>query len=1602
MPLEFQKVTLKDLSRGIDARSAKNAIEPGFAEDLVNCETNSEGFLAKRPGYQGYYGYVPMRVLAVEQLGTALKFRLDTAMTILTATSSPIVVFGRYGRPDASVTGTDFYAVDGNGYYTDVAKYYSGFEVQYRRAMTANVAGTLTLEHGLETTNLLVGITESTSSSNLSNSVFIPDAVRIDQTDPYNVEFDYFFNGASDKNALLYVADRDTSTGSYYSANFVSGSFSANVLTITAATHGLANINPIIQVFESTGGDYVLRIPERVTIKANGNIEIELDGAFDGKVVMSDVGVTQQDEETVTAGVPYTFSITPSSGDVFFAAAYKREANTDRTLIIPDSVTYNDSTNALTISVTSNTTGLVQVVYEPGSIISNAITTVTSGTSATFTDNEPAMTLWGISHEGLYTNDTAGGHVTHIDTYRRELESRVVCGLGGNFFSGRTYAESGTTYLMGSSYVQLRERVGTAKTVGPFFVTTGTSTSNARAVTATTIVSNRAPITAAAYTGTSGQVRFTLSLTGKSGTLAGLTVNDKLVVTGMPYSILNGTHSIISTDNTANTVTVSISTVAATDYDVTGTEGWGGVFSDSVVLSGTSPFSAGDRIYSTNFENMTVTTLSSSGTTLYMDGITSEQSLIAVLLLRGGRTSTQVPVASVTNFVVGDMCTVRGIDRQVRVTAVNTSTNVLTIDESLAFEDSLGNQTTVQVSGRWVPIEAPRSTEALPRRTYQRYLTSNDYDMQPIVRSTMSNDNLYLTNGDDDVYKFDGTNLYRAGLTSWQPQLFASLTSIGTGAIARPNVLAVVSAVSSAVLTVSSTAGLTVGLQVVHDQDNAVYTVAEIVSSTSVRMNTAVSGSGSGNLRRLRRLRYYFRLHAIDANNNIIASATSGANDYFVNLVADANVSLKLVGMPTWGAYDYDRLKCQIYRADEDEGLFRRVGEVDIPYTLHDGYILFTDNTDGDEALTIADEVATLLSEAELGNQWEQPLRGKYISTTDNRLALANVKDYPEIALTLQQSTGADITAANLHQKKFLIRRDSTDTGTATSMYTRINYELLDVSSASPVSITPATDITSAATYFNVAKNTHGLAVGDWVYFYRSSAPATGTILTYAGWWQVSAVPDANNFRCRATSLTAPTAEDVNRYVTATTKSDVPVLLGTDGNYGTTTGNSSLSQERLAMIRLANAINATMRMTDTEITGQTTFKPWLVARGGDETGLGKLVVRQPFAAAETFSLKLPGAVTNGSWIGNLVSQAGTETLTASTRQFPSRVIVSQRNYPEIFDGPFGLEADSDTVFDIDPSDGQSITGIISFFAASAFGQASLEDMLVVFKENAIHVLDVRTGQRRKLETQGIGCSAPFSIAYTKNGIGFAHESGVYRLNKDLTISYMGKFIERLFQDEVSHNDLSKAVATHYPAGRQYKLSVPYGDDQEENNIVFVYDYTRETDERVEFGAWSRYTNHPATGWANLGNEAYFATTTGEVFKIRNLGDQTDYRDDASAISMVAVMGALDFGLAGTRKVVRDLTIHFPLRFSDLTAPLVKMAVDLASTYSTLDDFDIDRDDGDSRSIRFDLPVRRGEFFTLRVENAAISEDMRVSGVTYSVAAGSSATILAAANSDGSS
>ena len=931
------------------------------------------------------------------------------------------------------------------------------------------------------------------------------------------------------------------------------------------------------------------------------------------------------------------------------------------------------------------------------------------------------------------------------------------------------------------------------------------------------------------------------------------------------------------------------------------------------------------------------------------------------------------------------------------------------VDESFTFKDTTTSSEAFEVFARWIPIESPEDTFDITPKTRQRYFDSTDYDNQNFIRSTMVQDNLYLTNSSDEVLKFDGVNIYRAGLFRWQPNLFFAIDEGATGKIIANNPTANVSSEAQNQFTVGAGEArrFRIGNDIKHSADAEIYTIEDIDTDNDIiTVNKLISGSG-GTLTRVRSFNYYFRLNAIDINDNIVASAITGSEDSVIEIAADAAINIKVVGLPIWDIYDYARLEVEIYRTKADSPApFYKLTTLAMSFNNSEGYIEYTDTDADDDLIESRLDKTSVLKGQELGTAFTEPMRGKYVTSAGNKLILGNVTDYPQMDIQILKNKTPTLTSSTFitaGNSLWQFRKDSTSSATGTDMVNTARYEFVNTfSGVSGISSVADTD-------FTVNVPSHGQSVGSWIYLHHN-APTSGDDLEFAGWWQVSSVLDANNFKVNFSKASGGVATNFpSRVSVASSAGDIPVFLGTDGNYSQFNGNRSSTEayEFLAMKRLAEAINCSMRMTDKTLSGQTNFEPWMIANAGNEYNVGQLVIRQPKIFDTSMEVVVPSLANEDFFVfGNNINRTGGSSIGALARQFPSRIIVSYNNYPEVFDAPTAtIDTESDSAIDINPADGQEITSIIPFFGDAAFGAAQKSSIVVVFKTNSIYLVDLSVKDRlnlgdtnagspvQKLETQGKGCTAPASVSVTKNGIMFVNETGIYRLNRNLSIDFIGRKYDRKFNSEVNSNTLDLVAGHNSTFDNKYKVSYALSGETK-NSQVAVYNHTREYERQGNEGSWTTYTNHPVTGWANLDSDSFFASTQGRVYQIRRTGSVEDFRDDDAAIPMTILTRAIDGGDSGRRKVFGRIITHYRVTVSTEGTTL-QGAMDLSDNFQDSDVYTVNKLDEDNFSDTGNFKVitvssvfdrKMGVYIQLKYTNNAIDEPVEITSIDIRTAA----------------
>jgi len=833
----------------------------------------------------------------------------------------------------------------------------------------------------------------------------------------------------------------------------------------------------------------------------------------------------------------------------------------------------------------------------------------------------------------------------------------------------------------------------------------------------------------------------------------------------------------------------------------------------------------------------------------------------------------------------------------------------------------------------------------------------------------MSRDTLYLTNSIDPVQKYDGVATYRAGLPRWNPQLFMTRSGTASGA-----------------------SGFT--------EAGKVYS-------------------------------YYFRISAIDVHENVIISASTGIADYKITAHQDGEeVHIRLLGFPNWDDYDFEKLSVEIYRTKGSiAGEYFFLTRIEMPQTPSGGYIDFVDVTDDDalegQGTDLYEDI--IVGSAVSSSNLNEPLRAKYMTTIDNRLVLANIRDWQRVDLRFSKLSGlikargddADATTYDFYGKTLTIHNDSEDQASATDMHNRVTYEFKVKGEHYVIANNSASydDETKLFTCTLTTGNQNSLnppilpQVGDWVYLMNHHTNQTSDkyYLNGVGLWQIREFSGTVN--SPTITVYMPSYDEAKSHINyaclATAGSgNVPVYIDTDDySYMMSLTGADFdigNANNITMItrRLAAAVNMSMRQVDISIPGYENFKPWIMADAGGDFDAGTINFRRPKESSVFFSVTVPSFSAESNIKVATRNQYVTGRIVSLQRRFPSRVLLSYRNFPEVFNRSADLTINPQTTdlvpLDVNAADGQEITGIIPFFGESVASGSQREEYLVVFKSNSIYLLNISTKIVQKIESNGLGCTAPASIAPTKDGIMFANESGVYKLTRSQTVEPIGQFVDRVWRDEVDLAQLTLAQGHHFGVGRQYKLSVPL-QDANKNSDVLVYEHTRES--RGQIGAWSRHDNHAVTGWCNLFDREFFATSQGRICTTKNSNSRLDFSDRGEPIEAAVTLRSNDFGVPNTRKRLLHVGVHFRnQQEGGLNIPqqstTVEIATDLkedfllCSNYTAVGLFGKNglSDSGllKGETIRFTVPITKAIRFQPKIVNNGLYETLQFSGVTYRV------------------
>ena len=1552
--MQFTTVSDNNFSGGINQNAIETMIPEGYIEMGYNADTNSSGSLTKRRGYQSFAGMVPVRPTSIAGDGTHVTIGLPAGCNLLNYSSVPIYLSGTYGT-------------------TSIAKYYTGFRTNVRKPLIAGT-GTISLTntHGFAQPYMDVGCAESLSSATSRNQLFTPDSITINKANNYvNVGYSTPANTSA---FIFFKEHATTGPSSTITKLFELGSKAAGTYVLPLA-HALNSQSLGYAVFTNDAGVLSKVIPNELTLDDlnTATISITLASTTVVEVLLWVIPEAQQAEHVVDSlGVDVLCVIAdPASADITFTPymfpyVYWKEVVGGGFVyhaVQPDDITYDAVANTHTVTYQGTTTDVsgnnLVVIWECVDITSTSTLELDDATSITLT-SDISLSLYGLDHKLVWGNTPAerAGWVNHIDSYLTVDAQHVVCGLGGALFRNE---DPGIDPL----HVGMFARASTSHIIGPAFGD-------------------------ASYAGrTRPYIRFSGgNIGGKVKSITWISGNELQALVYMPaYTLMGGgtladaltadfDHiTLESTGYHVNSGTFPIVSVAAVDTDhitinYTNPErGQRGTIPDNgdwnELDCGAKLYCATDKIALDNARFLYGDLITASNITaanglnvidatdsthIVVAGCVDRIAIAAGQRIAGTRTSQIVPLRTLENahttegYVNGDVislgtiievntaadqlftydvvedvytCTAtsvwntgyhlqtynRDTAEIIVITNILTATTftatggtldgvskpatilgkTITLDVATSFTDDTSNLSPLTIPYRWINIESTVNAATA--------FDANTPTTQRTIRSTMANESMFLTSADDAILKYDGDKQYRSGLPRWNPLISYSIDTTATDTIELAGYSASVTSYSGNVFTMGTVAPWVLGDTVKYGTE--IYTVTNLDTTLNkVTVNKSITGTATGTLYLAGVFKYYFRLNSVDRSGSMTSGTACALGDAVVSLGASAAVNFRFATLPTGiGNFPTNNISLQVYRTLQGKAApYYLITSLPITNTAD---IVFTDTLD-DSVVGALDPINSALLGQEVGTTWDIAPRAEALTVINNRLVLANVFSLPELTLTLIHKT--QLVEFTQLVDMSLVVNGTTFAATATK--TAATPSSVTVGSTNYVKLTTAATVPQ---------------IGQWLYFTNGDA-------RISGWGKVIALGTGP----ATITLDIPWvtgAKTTSGWVSAATYPGIPVPLYNELSCFQRAGTDLITGTEV-MRRFAAAINAFSARTSS----------YLTADAGAEYDPNTINIKLPRSdTALEVTLTAPSCDAN-LYVDNAYVLKGVKT-TSVGNTYRSRLMLSQPKFPEIFDAV-------DNVIDINPDDGETITAVVPFFGRSAFGAAQTDGPLLVLKTNSIYVVDMATRAVKKLDTQNIGCTYPYSIANTKNGVMFANYSGIYSLDQNLRLEYMGEAVRRSWRELVDRSRIYTLTAHHHGNSNRYKLSAPLLTSNAQNYWTFVYDHTCENSSQVAMtgkitrGAWMINAPMPAVGWCNFGTDELMARSDGRVYIQRQTNTNTDYRDGADPIEFNVTLRANMFGNGGVRKTIRRIIAHF--RSIGASTIQVSQSLNTSNTFGVLD------------------------------------------------------------------
>jgi len=796
---------------------------------------------------------------------------------------------------------------------------------------------------------------------------------------------------------------------------------------------------------------------------------------------------------------------------------------------------------------------------------------------------------------------------------------------------------------------------------------------------------------------------------------------------------------------------------------------------------------------------------------------------------------------------------------------------------------------------------------------------------------------------------------------------------------------------------------------------------------------------------------YYFRLEYTDRNNKIITGTPNSYVDAIITINRPSCI-MHCINLPSTscGALEWDRLKVSTYRTKgapstaDITPVFYKVDDTPALKGLSGslasdaqvlGKVVIADTT-SDASLITSDFISNAQIASLGGAAVERPIaaarppQAQYLLSTAGHMIYGNIKSKPKLLTTWAKNNAAvkDLVDTSVTLRATL-NATNYDTTIKFVNSSSANVDVVDITTiTSDTAVngsdfdTPADESADAGFLKLTLSGTAVTAGHSSQYMQIISKDAADPdydnefVGALVGWHKITNVSGTNIVWIRVPDYLAA------KFSTEAVSSLQAVLItggvipSWDVKYADNypVNNLTLPNSKYDMIgrvtrNWAQALNKVMadnayyaRITEetgaVPVTGlslmpEVVLGDWAYARWGETVGAGNVEITHQTTDALTFQIVESGAPDGFEVFSNGYLSANP--ILGASKVFPSRLVVSYKNYPESVDNPYADDPiKSFSAIDVNASDGQEITGMASFFGQSSTGAAQYSSTIIVFKTNSVYAVDIATKQTQKLQSLGQGCTIPDSIASTDDTIFFANDTGIYKVTRDLNVKYVGDLVENYYKELPKSTLRLRGYGIADNFSLTYKFAVPANSSV--NDEIVVYNF--ESMSKQAEGSWTLYNNVPISSATQTSDKFWFGNFKGRIWENRDAGDNTDYRDDDSAIVSSFTYGPQAFGDPGKSKDMSHVIVQYAN--NGPTAITASMGLDLSSDFVEMDTTNAGSGVWKGVGIAYSPPASKAVFYQVKLDHSVKDEPCAINGLVFKVSIGNEQGIRQA--SDGSS